>query len=82
MAWCIFMKSPTRWSGRPVRNHISHSGRARANGWRRSVSQARRSCRSSPGGGTWCMRTCSVMSNDWASAHTGHPSPVLGQCRT
>ena len=82
MAWCILMKNPTRSSGRPVSSHISHSGRAPSNGRRRSVSQARRSCRSSPGGGTGCTSTCSAMSNDRASAHTGHPSPVRGQHRT
>ena len=40
MAWCIFMKSPTRPSGKPGRNHISHNGRVRCSGRRRSVSHA------------------------------------------
>jgi hypothetical protein len=32
IAWCILMKNPTRLSGRPVKNHISHKGRPRWSG--------------------------------------------------
>ena len=53
---------PTRWSGSPVRNAMSHSGRDMSSGCRRRCSTTSRSSASPPGGGTGNSWRCWTIS--------------------